>query len=547
MSQKNSKIVLSKGIKMDREYNQTSSLSESQLYALCVDNTHLVLSLNNYSFIRDKGSIRIGANYGSCLQANYMCFQNPDFSNKWFFAFIDKIVYVNDNTTDIFYTIDEWSTWFDYWNPKQCFIVRQHVTSDTIGEHTEPEKIEHGPYVGNGALIGDSRFSTYAYLVVTTELIESAQPSTIYTNLGGIIMNGFVYYCSDIDEVEDIVSKSLRIKETSVLYVYMIPSILIPANNINVDSGLITGFSTPYFASYTPIASIPTSLDGYSPVNKKLLCYPYQYCLMENTAGDSNILKYEFFSNSNHAIVIYYYGVPSIGCSIIGIPYNYKGNTLALDESIVGPKYPTLPWSEDAYINWLTQNAVNNTQKWVATGGQLLIGAGMLAGGIAATIGSGGAATPLMLGLITGGASSVVSGGVSAIDTSLEYYEHSKEPDTFKGVNSAGDVLTSIGAMGYNYLKMSIKHEYAEKIDKFLTRYGYAINSIAYPNLQHRQNYNYIQIAKDDNIGYVNNHNNICIPANSMDTINKICRKGTTIWNNHTNMGDYSVSNNITN
>ena len=92
----------------------------------------------------------------------------------------------------------------------------------------------------------------------------------------------------------------------------------------------------------------------------------------------------------------------------------------------------------------------------------------MLAGGIAATVLSGGAATPLMLGMITGGAGTLVSGGVSAIDTSLEYYEHSKEPDTFKGVNSAGDVLTSIGAMGFNYLKMSIKSEYARKIEEKL-------------------------------------------------------------------------------
>ena len=547
MSQRNSKIVLSKGIKMDREYNQTTSLTESQLYSLCVDNTHLVLSLNNYSFIRDKGSIRIGANYGSCLQANYMCFQNPDFSNKWFFAFIDKIVYVNDNTTDIFYTIDEWSTWFDYWNPKQCFIVRQHVTSDTIGEHTEPEKIEHGPYIGNGALIGDSRFSNFAYLVVTSKPVEQVTPLTIYTNLGGIIMNGFVYYCADSDAVENIVKRSTTEEKTFVLFVYMIPSVLIPANKINIDTGIITGFDSPYFASYEPISAIPTSLDGYTPVNKKLLCYPYQYCLMENTAGDSNILRYEFFGNNNKAVQIRYYGVASIGCSIIAIPYNYKNHVLALDESIVGPKYPTLPWSEDAYTNWLTQNAVNNTQKWIATGGQLLIGAGMLAGGIAGTIASGGTATPLTAGLIAGGVGNVIGGGVSALDTSLEYYEHSREPDTFKGVNSAGDVLTSIGAMGFNYLKMSIKSEYARKIDKFLTRYGYAINSVAYPNLQHRQNYNYIQISKDDNIGYVNNHNNICVPATSMDTINKICRKGTTIWNNHTNMGDYSVSNNITN
>ena len=181
---------------------------------------------------------------------------------------------------------------------------------------------------------------------------------------------------------------------------------------------------------------------------------------------------------------------------------------------------------------------------WVKTGAEIVLGAGMIAGGVAlAGTGIGAALTP---GLLASGAGSVVSGGISAFDNSMEYYQHKQEPDIFKGVNSAGDVLTSIGAMGFNYLKMSITSEYARKLDKYLTRYGYMINSVEYPNLLHRQNYNYIQISKDDNIGYPNNHNNICLPASSMELINSIARSGVTIWNNHTNFGDYSVSNNIT-
>ena len=545
MSQKSSKIILSKNIKIDKNYKQVLSFTESQMLSLLQDNNNLVYQSLSYSFIRDRGSIKVNAPYGTCLQSNYMAFQNPDFSNKWFFAFIDKVVYLSDSASEIYYTIDEWSTWFDYWNPKECFVIREHVTSDNIGEHTEPEKLEHGSYVGNGALIGDSRFSTYAYLVVTTQLLESATPTTIYTSLGGIIMNGFVYFCNNLTEVEDRINDSLQQKDNSVLFVYMIPSIIVPSSQIGSQKGLITSYTTPYHANYTPISSIPTTLDGYSPVNKKLLCYPYQYCLMENTAGSSNVLRYEWFSGTNHPVEIWYYAVPSIGASIIAIPHNYRGNVLALDEAIVGPKYPTLPWSEDAYTNWLTQNSVNNTMNWVKAGGQVILGAGMLAGGVAlASTGVGATLTP---GLMASGASTLASGGLTAFDNSMEYYQHSQEPDIFKGVNSAGDVLTCIGAMGFNYLKMSIEGDYARKLDKFFTRYGYTVNTVKYPNMSHRQNYNYLQISKDDNIGYVNNHNGISIPASSMELINTIVRNGVTIWNNHTNLGDYSVSNNITN
>lgn len=93
---------------------------------------------------------------------------------------------------------------------------------------------------------------------------------------------------------------------------------------------------------------------------------------------------------------------------------------------------------------------------------------------------------------------------------------------------------------------MSITNKYTRKIDKFLTRYGYMINSIAYPNILHRQNYNFIQITKDDNIGYPNNHNNIYLPTSLMDLINSIARSGVIIWNNHANFENHSVSNSIT-
>ena len=59
-------------------------------------------------------------------------------------------------------------------------------------------------------------------------------------------------------------------------------------------------------------------------------------------------------------------------------------------------------------------------------------------------------------------------------------------------------------------------------------------------------NYNYIQISKDSTTAYSNNHNNICVPAGDLELINNIFRAGVTVWNNHTNLGDYSVANGIT-
>ena len=41
------------------------------------------------------------------------------------------------------------------------------------------------------------------------------------------------------------------------------------------------------------------------------------------------------------------------------VPLYYKGMTNNDDETIPLAKYPTIEWSSDSYINWLTQQAIN--------------------------------------------------------------------------------------------------------------------------------------------------------------------------------------------
>lgn len=554
MSQKNSRIVLSKNIKLDKTYKQVLSYNETNMIGLLTDTNNTVYYANDYSFIRDRGSIKVNASYSTCIQANYMAFQNVDWNGKWFFAFIDKINYLSDNATEIYYTIDEFATWFDYWDPKSCFVVRQHATSDSIGANTVPEKLEHGEYVVNGTnYYGESIFSSYAYLVVLSNPLEAIQVEDHYINMGGTIMNGYVYYCATPSDVDYVTYQAVshQPEQIDILYTYMIPSILIPNNAIQGNRHLMLSWNTPYNLE-KKVLSRPTTIDGYTPINKKLLCYPYQYCIMNNLSGSSNILYFEDSGKlsgvsglENGAIYVQYYGVPSIGASVIAIPKYYKNNVLSMLDSVILGKYPTLGWSEDAYTNWLSQNAVNNTLNWVKTGIQIVGGVALTAGGVALT--ATGAGAGVGTGMVMSGIGMTASGGVNAFDTATEYYKHELEPDSYKGNINAGDILTSIGAMGFQYLGMCIKREWAEKIDSFFTRYGYAQNSVQYPNMTHRENYNYIQIAKDENIGYPNNHNNICLPASSMMLINNIFRQGVTVWNNHSNFGNYSVSNNITN
>lgn len=144
-----SKIRLCKGINVDRNYVNVLDYSESNMLSLCESQEHLVASANDYSFIRNKGSISTNFDYDDAIQSNYIAFQNKDYSNKWFFGWIDEVIYNGEKNTEIKYTIDVWSTWYDYWQVKPCFVAREHVNDDTVGLNTIPEDLNVGQIIAD--------------------------------------------------------------------------------------------------------------------------------------------------------------------------------------------------------------------------------------------------------------------------------------------------------------------------------------------------------------------------------------------------------------
>ena len=94
-----SKIRLCKGINVDRNYVNVLNYTENQMLSLCESQDHLVASANDYSFIRTRGTISTNFKYDDAIKSNYIAFQNKDYSNKWFFAWIDDVEYRGENNT----------------------------------------------------------------------------------------------------------------------------------------------------------------------------------------------------------------------------------------------------------------------------------------------------------------------------------------------------------------------------------------------------------------------------------------------------------------
>ena len=96
MATRNSKVILAKNIRLDRDYQNTTDYSEANLLLALQSQTHFVASKTECSFIREENAIYLEIPYGTALTANYLAFQNPDYSNKWFFAFIDSVEYIGE-------------------------------------------------------------------------------------------------------------------------------------------------------------------------------------------------------------------------------------------------------------------------------------------------------------------------------------------------------------------------------------------------------------------------------------------------------------------
>ena len=94
--------------------------------------------------------MRFPAHIDSLLEYTYVMYRNTAYGNKWFYAFITDMQYINDNMTAITIKTDSWQTWgFDV-TLKKSFVEREHVADDTFGIHTVPEGVDTGEYVCNG-------------------------------------------------------------------------------------------------------------------------------------------------------------------------------------------------------------------------------------------------------------------------------------------------------------------------------------------------------------------------------------------------------------
>ena len=497
-------IRILKNVPLDNTYKHTihfADVTAQTNYFVGLTKHHL--SEQTYQRVQ-KGSARVGIKAEALYDCNYMMFQNVNFGSKWFYAFITGVEYVNNTVSEITFEIDVMQTWYFDYTLKECFVEREHSETDVVGENIVSEPIDMGDMVCNGSS-GSGKFDSYTAVIATAYDGKDDDGNNKPTGgtIGGLF-TGLAYVSGLIDNatqvkalVDYLASVTEANKIDSVTSIWVMP----------------TKFYTNKSAPVVEVAKIGknTKIGNYTPRNKKLLTYPYNY-LGVDCGNNSAVYRYEWFDSDDGtcSFMMNCCVAPNVEISLV--PVDYNGDDFNYVEKLVMKGFPQVGYSIDAFRAWIAQEASGTALTYF------------------------GSAVATGFGLATGNAMSAVGGAIgmahSINNTVLAY----NRPPQAKGNNgSSVDVATR--TKDFWFRQMQITPQYARIIDDYFDVYGYATQRVKVPNTSSRPHWNYTKTKDCVIVGSV--------PADDMRKICSVYNSGVTFWKNGANVGNYSLDNTV--
>lgn len=527
------------------------------------------------SYVRQNAAyIKVPISSDSIADCNYLMYQNTAFNNKWFYAFIESIEYISNNVCGITFVIDHLQTWLFEMRMGECYIERQHSTTDNEGDNLIPENLETGEYMYSDNNMGWSHiFSSYDVLALTTF-------ASNYTTTGGWVftrtegtyrwgiytgLNMRVFRHIENSDTVTLLNNFLTFatetygEENGVVALLMIPTDAL-SEGMNPNEITVT------------VPKI-TALDGYAPVNKKLLTYPY--CFVEGQNGEGSVATFmqEFFLGGTAATCQFEIGfnitaAPNSMC----VPIAYKGASKNYSEAFYINNFPECSYNTDLFKAYMAQSLVANLGQTFVDGFNEIVGQQSsnalgnpnkyreLTSGRNSRTSRGGntfstnisdlarnwisqdesrglalAGATLGIGtaIATGNAGELLSDIYSSMST---MYSRSVAANHNNGSNTP-DYMVSKRLKGFWFFHRTITNEFARKIDAYFSRFGYAQHKIDVPNLHARERFTFIKTSDCHIDGY--------LPAEAVESIQNIFDGGITFWADHDNVGNYGLSNPI--
>ena len=594
----NTSVELMAGVPLDPDYRHTitwaSRAAQTSYFTSKVISNQTIAgsSQTQLSYQRhNAGSMRVQSSMVALGNCNYMRFYNhtsgypSDTSkeNRYFYAFVLDIRYVNEKTVDIIYKIDVLQTWYFDYTVNQCFVVREHTNDDHVGYNRVPEGLETGDYVSNGSEFlyywdkasesGTSGSILPGYLVVATQGPEGQQNSKTINNVYNIMYTSFCYGNSALETLLAAYAGGTTASYEPIISISQFPSIFWDSErndtgNITVTLQHVPAFGFNGFSALDPSTGL---MKTYVPHNNKLYTSPYNFLTVQSPSGSTQNLKYEDFRNLD-TIQFFLLCATFPQVEIVCLPYYYENSTQILNPryALYANNFPTVGVASDAYSAWWAQNkntmpialaTIEGEKTNVSQSSSNSVPEGMVEGDrIDQRIGrwlgdwynrftaeGGRTSTGLLIGkgleagidIATGNLNGAISDAENALMELATVKNHLAVPDTVATQAGASSVLHYLGMDSFMVHYTKIRPEMAEIIDQYFDCYGYATNKVKVPNITGRPYWNYVQTKNCTISGNV--------PQEVESEIAAIFDRGLTFWHNTSYIKDYSQDNRLPN
>lgn len=516
-------------------------------------------TFNEFTYQRkERNYIAVPINAELLYNCNYLMFQNSNYANKWFYAYITDIQYLNPNTAWVFYQIDPFQTWLEQIHFKQSFVEREHTTRYENGVPVI-NTIEEGLNYGNEyKIVSDTSYKNYGdtvFILVTAKDYLHKLPSGLNRpfpqNIGNVPQSFFNYIFpfsltgyrawnykgSALLSWAEFYAKinsesSYNGKVVSLTLVDYVPlNVQVDNANANItnmdnvhlynardDLGLVGSIlyveDGAFSESTIDCGNKYTNFPNYA--ESKLLMYPYSYTKVTDMRGNEFDIKNEYIDGQNLKFSVRGSIAPQVKTAYEVVNYKKKTNLLG---GIINNNVSSMAIIDDYTAAYLQGN--QNT---------LISGAAVNAvSAIAGTVGN----------LAAGNLVGVVGSGVGGINEIIQLNAKMKDidnrPSNLRNQGNNYNFDFANRYTGVRVIKYTVTDEYQKTLTDYFKMFGYKINRVKLPNLHTRQSWNYVKTVDCTIVGNM--------PQDDLNSIKQMFNKGITLWHN-TDVGNYGLPNN---
>lgn len=550
------------------------------------------MSQANFQRIDGYHYVAVNENIDDLWGTNYLMFQNAQYNNKWFYAFVTKLEYVQKNTTKVYFQIDVFQTWKFDMNFKPSFIVREHcklwnadgspvintideglnygVEYDTVYAkhfelnegyrwlvmvtktpvHTEGEKGIDPSYIGvpqplSYYVVPFKGNKTPTILLGSNDYVVT-QPTRIlkelYTNekatnnIVSLFVSEHIGLSVDVrlssGSTPDVMTINHTNATVSSVVIQDSSLYMLHIKGLENFNAKVTSISEDKYASYT------------KPKESKLLMYPYTVLVLDDFRGSRMEYKNEYIEEKGIKITTkgslgvtnkVSYGIDRYSTRGTETVYQKTNN----EHALFNTSSNDIPIINDMLTAFLqgNKNSIENQKSSILFNGSMNAVSNGLS--MLGSLPKNPVAPVDPLALAQGAVN--MTQGVGNTVLELQGIE-AKQQDI-------ANMPPQIGKMGsntsYDYgngysgiwvIKKQIKPEYQEILGNFFNMFGYKVNRVKTPNFHTRKYWNYVETKNCNITGNFNN--------NDLQELKAVFDNGITFW--HTDdIGNYSLENEV--